>query len=65
MKDKTTKDSINIYGMISPEGETVNFNKVVLAKGNVESWLDLIQKEMSETIKKLIKTGYLDYLNAI
>ena len=58
MKDKTTRDSINIYGMISPEGEVVQFNKSVLAKGNVEVWLDILQKEMFDTIRKLIKTGF-------
>ena len=58
MKDKTTKDSITIFGMISPEGEIVNFNKTVVAKGNVEVWLDVLQKEMFDTIRKLIKTGY-------
>ncbi len=42
MKDKTTKDSNSIFGMISPEGEQVKFNKVVVAKGNVEVWLDLL-----------------------
>lgn len=65
MKDKTTKDSYIIFGMISPEGEEVPFTKQVSAKGNVESWLDLLQKEMFETIKKLIKTGYTDYINAV
>jgi len=58
MKDKTTKDSINVYGMISPEGEIVQFNKSVIAKGNVEVWLDILQKEMCDSIRKLIKTGF-------
>jgi dynein heavy chain len=65
MKDKTTKDSITIFGMVSPEGEVVNFNKSVVAKGNVEIWLDILQKEMFDTIRKLIKTGYTDYINSV
>jgi len=43
--------------MISPEGERVLYYKAVPARGNVEVWLDLVQKEMVETLRKLVKQG--------
>lgn len=55
MKDKTVQTSIQICGMISPEQETIPFTKQIAAKSNVEQWLDQLQKEMYDTIKKLIK----------
>lgn len=51
--------------MISPEGERVLFYKPVSGRGNVEAWLDLLQKEMVETLRKLVKQGLQDYLNGI
>ena len=58
MKDKTTSNSIGIYGMVSPEGEILPFVKAITARGNVELWLDLMQKEMIEAMRKHIKQGF-------
>jgi dynein heavy chain, axonemal len=55
--DKTTSTSNMIQGMISPEGEVVEFTKTVQAKNNVEVWLDTLQKEMFDCIKKKMREG--------
>jgi dynein heavy chain len=65
MKDKTPATSVIVFGMVSPEGEVVPFSKAVQAKGNIETWLDVLQKEMMDTIRKLIRQGYLDYVNEV
>ncbi|KRX08296.1 P-loop containing nucleoside triphosphate hydrolase [Pseudocohnilembus persalinus] len=58
-KEANVANSTLIQGMISPEGEIVQFiNKSVKAQGNVELWLDILQKEMYECMKKLIKAGF-------
>ncbi|KAL4487471.1 hypothetical protein ABPG72_006991 [Tetrahymena utriculariae] len=54
-------DSNNsIKGMISPEGETIEFNKFFTAKGEVEKWLLQVQEQMRESLKKAIKKGKQD-----
>ncbi|KAL4470156.1 hypothetical protein ABPG72_009081 [Tetrahymena utriculariae] len=60
--DKTTSNSNLIYGMISPEGEVVEFSKYVQAKSNVEVWLDYLQKEMFDCIKKKMREGLQEYM---
>jgi len=65
MKDKTTSTSILIYGMGSPEGEIVPFLKPITAKGQIEMWLDQMQREMFESMHKLVKTGLQDYMNGV
>lgn len=55
-KEITTHNSIIIYGMISPEGEVCKFyNATVKAQGNVETWLETLQKNMYDCIRKLLK----------
>ena len=51
--------------MISPENEVVPFVKLVSAKSNVEIWLEALQKEMFDTVKKLIKSGFSDYMSSV
>jgi dynein heavy chain len=59
---KKTSDSSLVEGMISPEKEVVPFKNVFPAKGNVETWLETLQKEMFSVIGKLISVGFKDYL---
>ena len=54
-----------IYGVISPEGEQVGLFKTVQSRGNVEIWLDVLQKELVESLKRLTKTGLFDYMNGV
>lgn len=63
--DKTVNTSNLILGMVSPENQVVPIVRPVTAKGNVESWLEILQKEMFESIRKLIKSGYQDWMNGV
>jgi dynein heavy chain len=58
--------STEVLGMISSEKEKVIFNKPVKIRPgtNVEAWLKDVQEAMSDTLKKLMKTGYNDYYDA-
>lgn len=60
--ERTTSNSNMIQGMISPEGEMVEFTKTVQAKNNVEIWLDSLQKEMFDCIKKKMREGLQEYM---
>ena len=54
-----------VAGMISGEGENVSFNKSSLqARGNVENWLDSVQRSMYDIIQKLLKEGLNEYTEA-
>ena len=54
-----------VAGMISGEGENVSFNKSSLqARGNVENWLDSVQRSMYDIIQKLLKDGLNEYTEA-
>ena len=55
------KDSIEILGMHSQEGEYVSFSKPVFAEGNVEFWLQNIERAMNKTLYDLIKGCIVDY----
>lgn len=44
-----------ILEMISSENEVVSLNTPVVAKGNVEDWLTVLEKEMQSTMKNLIR----------
>ena len=57
-----TKD-FRIYGMISPEGEIVDYNPNTKARGSVEAWLTGIEMEMRASLKLLMKAAVMDYLN--
>lgn len=49
--------------MISPEKEVIAFKNIFAAKGNVEIWLETLQKEMFDTIRKIIGQGFKDYMS--
>jgi hypothetical protein len=55
---KTTADSRLIEGMFSPEKERVNFKTMVNAKNGVEVWLGHLQKEMFDSVRRIISVGY-------
>jgi dynein heavy chain len=57
-------DNMDILAMISAEGEKVPFNKAPKARGQVESWLGLVQTAMRETLQRLLKNGLNDYTQA-
>ncbi|CAK95203.1 unnamed protein product (macronuclear) [Paramecium tetraurelia] len=54
-----------IQGIYSSEGELVQYYKSIPARGNVETWLHLLELEMVETLRKLCKQGLQDYLNGM
>ena len=43
-----------IGAMIGHDGETVKLNQKVIAEGEVEVWLDQLEKAMQLTLKKLL-----------
>lgn len=47
--------SRNVYAMMSPENEKINFQKPISTKEEVESWLMKIQEAMIESLKKRMK----------
>ena len=46
-----------VSGIYSPEGELIPYYKSIPARGNVETWLHLLEIEMVETLRKLCKQG--------
>ncbi|XP_053164065.1 cytoplasmic dynein 2 heavy chain 1 isoform X1 [Hemicordylus capensis] len=48
------KDSKNILGMKSLEGEIVPFKNKILLSNDVEVWLNKLSSEMKETLKQLL-----------
>jgi dynein heavy chain len=50
-----------IYGIVSPEGECVDFGPNLKARGNVENWLTATENEMRASLKALLKEGVIDY----
>jgi dynein heavy chain len=55
------KDQVDIIAMISAEKERIPIAKQSKCKGNVESWLLLVQENMKDTIRKVLKTALLDF----
>ena len=54
--EKTSRDDDDVHGMVSTEGETVNFIKQVKKHNmGVELWLGNLRKEMKLTVNRLIK----------
>jgi dynein heavy chain len=51
----------DILAMVSAEGETVHLGKNLRARGNVEEWLELLEHDMKNTLKKEMKKGYQKY----
>ncbi|XP_055909296.1 LOW QUALITY PROTEIN: dynein axonemal heavy chain 10 [Eupeodes corollae] len=59
-----SKDSIDlniIHGMISSEGESMEFRNIVIAQGRVEIWMNDVLKEMRHTNWFITKTAIEDY----
>lgn len=61
-------DKDEVYGMISAEGEEVDFKKVVDVnagdkKGNVEKWMLEIEAVMRMTLKQLTSLSNYEYGN--
>ena len=53
--------AIDIFAMISPEGETVQLTKNLKARGPVEEWLLEVQGSMRKALHDLFKQGVLHY----
>lgn len=53
--------SIDIFAMISGQGERVELGKNLKARGNVESWLGQVELFMQNSLKRLTKAAYFDY----
>ena len=49
-----------IKGMISREGEKIEFTRTLRPSGNVEDWLKKVQQEMRDTLLKRLKDGNKD-----
>ncbi|XRB21521.1 dynein axonemal heavy chain [Pseudoscourfieldia marina] len=54
--------SIDIFAMISAEGESVSLGKNLKARGNVEMWLGQVEQAMQMNLKRLAKQAFVDYL---
>jgi len=62
-------DKLCVTGMISAEGEEVDFMKKIDVnegdrKGNVEKWMLDIEQEMIKCLRELTKTAIAEYANA-
>ncbi|KAJ3068328.1 Dynein heavy chain 6, axonemal [Podochytrium sp. JEL0797] len=53
--------SIDIQGMVSPEGEHVAFIKTIKARGNVEAWLGAVEEAMFAVLRRLVKVAISEY----
>jgi dynein heavy chain len=53
--------SIDIFAMISGEGEKVSLGKNLKARGTVEVWLTLVEQHMLAQLRKLGKEAYRSY----
>jgi dynein heavy chain len=51
--------------LISPEGESVKLVNGVSTRFNIEMWLNNLQKEMIETMKRVVRDGNKDFVNAV
>ena len=56
------ENSVDIYGIISPESEYVTMGKNLKARGEVENWLMATEKRMVESLRQLSKDSVVDYL---
>eukprot|EP00924_Labyrinthula_sp_SR-Ha-C_P002719 maker-scaffold_13-snap-gene-5.1-mRNA-1 protein AED:0.01 eAED:0.01 QI:0/0/0/1/0.66/0.42/7/0/4146 len=57
------KKSIDIFAMLSPEGERIELGKNLKARGNVEDWLTQVEIHMKASLKKLMRVGLDDYFS--
>lgn len=55
------KNSIEIIGMWSPEGEYVEFSDSVMAEGPVELWLKNIETMMNQSLYDQSRVGFKQY----
>eukprot|EP01018_Ginkgo_biloba_P018807 Gb_18324 [translate_table: standard] len=53
--------SIDIFAMLSSEGEKIQLGKNLKARGNVENWLTAVEQNMVSSLHRLAKAAYLDY----
>ena len=53
--------SVDIYGIVSPESEYVTMGKNLKARGEVENWLMATEKRMVESLRQLSKDSVVDY----
>ncbi|KAL2609519.1 hypothetical protein R1flu_028092 [Riccia fluitans] len=53
--------SVDIYAMISGEGERVGLGKNLKARGNVENWLTAVEQNMVASLRRLAKVAIQDY----
>lgn len=56
-------NSIDIFAMISGEGERIQLSKNLKARGQVEEWLTFVLQDMIKTLKRLLGEGIIDYVN--
>ena len=54
--------SLDIYGMISPEGEYVALGKNLKARGEVQDWMAALERRMVEALRVHSKDALNDYL---
>ena len=53
--------SVDIFAMLSPEGEKVGLGKNLKARGNVEQWLSSVEAAMIDSLQKQGKMSYVSY----
>jgi dynein heavy chain, axonemal len=53
--------SIDVYAMISGEGERVSLGRNLKARGYVEDWLSQVEARMKVSLHGFMKAGLLDY----
>ena len=55
------ENSVDIFGIISPESEYVTMGKNLKARGEVENWLMATERRMVESLRQLSKESVVDY----
>lgn len=51
--------------MVAPQRESIKFINPVSMRFNIEVWLVNFQKEMVETMKRIVRDGYRNYMNGV
>lgn len=54
-----------VEGLVSAEGEVIKLVNGVSTRFNIEMWLGTLQKEMIETMKRIIRDGNKDFVNVV
>ena len=60
---KTTAETNLIEGMLSPEKQKVMFKTMVQAKNGVQIWLGHLQKEMYDSVRRIISIGFNEWMD--